>query len=86
MKFNAMSTFVKPLIAGILCALGAKGSHMLFDHLIGGRIATILAIGVAVIIYAISIILLRVLTKEDVLMLPKGEKIAKILEKRNWIG
>ncbi len=86
MKFNLISTFVKPLIAGILCALSARGAYMLFGMFIGGRIVTLLAIGVAVIIYAISVILLRVLTREDVLMLPKGEKIAKILEKRNWIG
>ncbi len=86
MKFNLMGTFVKPLIAGILCAAGARGSYELFSLAISGRLATLLSICVAVVIYAVSIILLRVLTKDDVLMLPKGEKIAKILEKRNWIG
>ncbi len=86
MKFNVMGTFVKPLIAGIICAAGARGAYELFNMFISGRLATVLAIGVAVLIYAVSIILLRVLTKDDVLMLPKGEKIAKILEKRNWIG
>lgn len=86
MKFNIMGTFVKPLIAGILCAAGARGAYELFSAVISGRLATVLAICIAVVIYAVCIILLRILTKDDVLMLPKGEKIAKILEKRNWIG
>ncbi len=86
MRFNIMGTFVKPLLAGILCAAGARGSYELFVGFVGGKLATVLGIGVAVIIYAVSIILLKVLTKDDVLMLPKGKKIAKILEKHNWIG
>ncbi len=86
MKFDFMGTFVKPLLAGIICAAGARGAYELFSMFASGRLATVLAIVVAVVIYAVSIILLKVLTKNDVLMLPKGEKIAKILEKRNWIG
>jgi len=41
---------------------------------------------VAVIIYVIALLVLKAFTKTDLLMLPKGEKIAKALEKRHWIG
>ena len=37
------------------------------------------AIVVAVVIYAVLIIFTGALTKEDVMLLPKGEKIAKLL-------
>mgnify|MGYP000274244354 FL=1 len=37
------------------------------------------AIGVAVIVYAVSVIKLRVITTEDMKLIPKGEKIAKLL-------
>ena len=39
------------------------------------------AIGVAVIIYGFAILLTKGITKKDFLMIPKGEKIAKVLEK-----
>ena len=45
------------------------------------RMATIIAIVVAVIIYVISVVVLRIFTKEEIKMLPAGEKIVKILEK-----
>ena len=38
-----------------------------------------IAIGVAVIVYAVSVIKLRVITTEDMKLIPKGEKIAKLL-------
>ncbi|NLO45438.1 MAG: polysaccharide biosynthesis protein [Clostridiales bacterium] len=43
--------------------------------------STLLAIGIAVVVYILSLLLLRALSKDDVTMLPKGEKIAKKLEK-----
>mgnify|MGYP003308259359 CR=1 FL=1 len=45
------------------------------------NICTILGIIIAVIVYAISVIILKIYTEEDILMLPKGEKILKILKK-----
>lgn len=86
MKFNVVSTFIKPLLSGIICAVAARLVYMLASKFAGNMISTVVGIVAAVIVYALCIILLKVLTKDDVLMLPKGEKIAKILEKRNWIG
>ena len=37
------------------------------------------AVGVGVIVYAVMIVITRALTREDVELLPKGEKIAKLL-------
>ncbi len=80
-----MPTFIKPLIAGGLCGLAAWSGYGLMTKFlsdgVSGRIITVVAIAFAALIYFISIILLKVLTKSDVLMLPKGEKIAKVLEK-----
>jgi stage V sporulation protein B len=39
-----------------------------------------LTVGVAVIVYAVLVISLRTLTKDDVMLLPKGEKVAKFLK------
>ena len=43
-------------------------------------------IGLAAIVYAISLLLLGGICRQDVLMLPKGEKIAKLLEKHRLLG
>lgn len=80
-KINLYSTFLLPLFSGILCGIGAKVSYLLFDILFSERLATVGAIGVAVIIYGISVLLTKGITKKDFLMIPKGEKIAKVLEK-----
>ena len=53
--------------------------------LVDGRIATILALFVAVVVYGACMLWTRALQKSDVLMLPKGQKIAKILENHGWI-
>lgn len=42
-------------------------------------LSMMVAVGVAVIIYAIAVITLRVITKEDMKMIPGGEKVAKLL-------
>ena len=84
-KLNIVSTFVKPLAAAMLCGVGAWGSAALLDGVVGNKIATLAAICIAVVIYAISLFALKALTRDDILSLPKGEKIAKILEKRGLI-
>lgn len=83
---NLFSTIVKPLGAAIICAAAAYFSHLSLDNFIGGRIATILSIIVAVIIYVIALLILRTFTASEVKFLPKGEKIVKVLEKYNLIG
>ncbi len=51
----------------------------------GQRISAIIAILFAGFVYLVSIFVLRAVSKEDVLQLPKGEKIAKILTKFSLI-
>ena len=48
-------------------------------------IATILSVIVAIIVYIISLLLLRAIKREDILQMPKGNKIVKVLEKRHLI-
>lgn len=86
---NIISVFVKPLIAAALMGGGAWAANGLLRHVLPeslGDLVTLAAILVGVLIYAVSLILLRAISKDDILMLPKGEKIAKVLEKRGIIG
>lgn len=83
---NFISVFVKPLIAGGLCALSAYLSQSLLAMLISGKIATILAIGVACVVYVVALLCLKAIQHSDIQMLPKGQKIVKLLEKHGWIS
>lgn len=84
-KLDIMSTFVKPFISAGLCGLAAFGTQQLLNMFISSRITVVVSIGVAVIVYIISLFVLKAVSKSDIEMLPKGEKIAKTLEKLGWI-
>jgi stage V sporulation protein B len=83
---NFMATFVKPLIASALCGMSAWAAYGLLGRVAPGSLATIGAIMIAAFVYLLAVLLLRIITKNDVFMLPKGEKIAKVLEKFHFIG
>lgn len=95
-KINFTSVLFKPLLSSVLCGVVA---HMSFtflsrilpqadysSHLNGTTFAAIISIGLAVVVYSIALLFTRSLSKDDINMLPKGEKIAKILEKYNLLG
>lgn len=86
-RINYMATFVKPLICAGACALGAFGTALIINSLgLGMKLACIGGIAIAVLIYTFLLLITKTIAKSDVIMLPKGEKIAKLLEKRGWIG
>lgn len=95
-KINWGSVFFKPFICAALCGLTAFTSNALLNKLFPadtsesilnmGTISMIIAIGLAVIVYVISLLLFKAVAREDVSALPKGEKIAKALEKYGLLG
>lgn len=72
---------VKPLIASAVMGAAAWASYGLLTNVLhlGNSIATILAIGVGGVIYLVLVLALRVISKEDLALMPKGDKIAKFL-------
>jgi hypothetical protein len=45
----------------------------------GNAIATLAAIAVAGVVYLVLIVVLRAISKEDLSLMPKGDKLAKLL-------
>ena len=80
------NTTIKPLAGSVYAVAGAYFSYNLFDSFTPGRIALILAVVVAVIIYMAVLLIIRTFTAEEIKFLPKGEKIAKTLAKWRLIG
>jgi len=88
-KPNFLKITVRPAICAAIMGGAAIAVYSLCAKLLPsilgeGRLAMaaamILAIGVAVVIYAILIFALRAVTREDLSLIPKGEKIANILK------
>ncbi len=80
-----VSIFVKPLMAGIVCGIVAYFSELLYDLFFKQTITTILAVVTAIIAYAIALFVFKAIKREDIMQMPKGNKILKLLEKRKLI-
>ena len=72
---------VKPIIASVIMGICSYFTYFVLEGIIIERMATIIAIVVAVIIYVLAVIVLKIFTKEEFLALPAGDKVIKILEK-----
>ncbi len=71
---------IKPFIASAIMGLTVFLSYKLFIIIhLGNTISTLLSIGVGVMVYAILVLLLRVLSKEEIQQLPYGNKLCKLL-------
>lgn len=90
-NFSFSKCIIKPIIATIIMAVcswfvygklcSVIPSTIIIIGLNSQRIATIISLIIAVVIYAICVIILKIFTKEEVYMLPYGENIYKIFVK-----
>ena len=69
----------------IVCGAAAYWSEQFFDRFMTQRLATVMAVLFAVVVYVIALFLFRAIKREDVLQMPKGNKIVKVIEKRHLI-
>lgn len=74
-------SILKPALATGIMAVCSYTMFLIVNSIIPGNGATIIAMLFAVIIYVLSVVVLKIYNKEDIYMLPKGEKIYKFLEK-----
>ena len=72
---------IKPAIATTIMGICSYFIYLVLKGIIIERLATIIAIIVAVIVYLLSVVILKIFTKEELKMMPAGDKIIKILEK-----
>ncbi len=95
-RIKVMSVVIKPLGCAAVCAVSAYMSQAVFSHIFkfgeassrlnGYNVSTLLAVGVAMVVYVACLFVCRAISREDVVMLPKGKKIAKVLEKYDFLG
>lgn len=72
---------IKPAMATSIMGICSYTLYLLLKGIISGRLATIVSILFAVIVYVLAVLALKIYNKDDIYMLPKGKKIYNILEK-----
>ncbi len=86
---NYLKATLRPLVCSLIMGAAAWGVYGLCDRFVrpalgAGRLAGVICLGLAILValfvYLVLIIALRAVTKEDILLLPKGEKLAKVLK------
>ena len=80
-KLGVRKFVIKPILATVIMGICSYFIYSILLGIIAEKLATILAIGFAVIIYGLAIIALKVFTKEEIKMMPAGDKIYNILTK-----
>jgi len=88
-RMKVIDGFLKPLICALIMAAVAyltyNGMYWLGSGILGTgvnavRIYLVAAIVIAVIVYVILVILTKAIKKEDLVYIPKGDKLAKFLK------
>ena len=74
-----LKTIIKPIIATILMAICLIFTYNCLLSIISYKLCIILALIVAVVTYLLLILILRVFSKDEIMMLPYGDKIYGIL-------
>lgn len=95
-KINWKSVFFKPLVCALLCGVTAYITQAIIFRIFpsdttssivnSNTIGTLVAVCLAALVYLVALLLLKGLAREDVMVLPGGEKIAKALEKYRLLG
>lgn len=81
-RINMLNVLIKPLIASALCAVSANITYDFGIKIINsGKIVTVISILIAVNIYALAVILLKIVQKNDILSIIIVKKLVKTLEK-----
>ena len=76
----------KQLVAGFGCGLSAWGCYKLLSGVSASHLMTLVSVNTRSSVYVVLLLVLRALSREDIEMLPKGEKFAKLLAKWKLIG
>lgn len=77
-----VSTLIKPFASAAACGVSAFASAYVLSLFISSNtVISVVGMGFAVVIYVFMLSITRAIAREDIISLPKGKKIEKILEK-----
>ena len=81
LKLDLKKTVLKPILATAIMGAIVYASYHLINLFVRDTISTLISIVIGVIVYVLAVVFLKILSKEDIMMIPFGTKIYKILLK-----
>ena len=82
MKFSKKEFLLKPLLTVITMFVVVKMSYALtFKILASNTLSTLISIMIGGLVYVIVLLAIGGMRKEEILLMPKGEKIYRMLKK-----
>lgn len=81
-KHDFVAIFIKPFVSALFMGIAAFGTFTLLILFTNNNIvSTIIAIAIAVLVYGVLLIKIKAISEEEILDLPKGTTLVKILKK-----
>lgn len=81
LHFNIFKLAAKPLFSGLVMGAFVVLAYNPIMNILGGKLATLVTISIAALIYGTLIIMTKTLSHEEYEMLPGGSKLRKLAEK-----
>lgn len=78
--------FVKPLLCTMLMGLVTFGSYRVFLPMLGYKAAMVGSILLSAIVYLLAVLFSKTLRREEILLLPKGERLASLMEQAHLLS
>ena len=79
---NVLRVLFRPFLATVGMSAIITLLYRFLSPVMGGKTAVVLTIGIGAFLYFVILLLVRGITKADIMLLPKGEKIVKALKLR----
>lgn len=81
LDINIIKLGIKPIISGLIMGAFVLVAYDPLAGMLGGKLATLVTITIAAVIYGVLIIVTKTLSHEEYEMLPGGRKLRKLAEK-----
>ena len=80
------SVLLMPFVCSVICIGAAVIAYTALSLYAPIKICTVFAIAIAVIVYGITVIASGTVTDDELMLLPKGEKIVKLINRIGFVG
>lgn len=80
-KQDIMLSVIKPFVSGLTMFVIVKGIYLISIKILPFSIATLFAVGVGVLTYGIMLLRIKAITADELILLPKGQGILRLLKK-----
>lgn len=80
LKLNRYKIVIRPLFASIIMSIASYICYCILKAIISAKIALLIAIGVAVLVYGFLVLNLKIFSKQELEEIPFGSKLARFMK------